>query len=91
MSNSKEYYVITHRATVTGGFGRSRVRLRDGGRWWVTSSGLRFRKSDGECKTDPSKLLLDTIEKIPKPTGVYEEIDRVGYRVFTRRGKRKKK
>lgn len=68
--------MMTHRGTVTGaGFGRSRIRLRDnGGRWWVSTDGIRFSKKDGACRTENSRLLIETIEKIPKPHGVYEEI-----------------
>lgn len=57
--------------------GRSRVMLRPtkSGRWWTSMSGLQFRTTDGYCKTHDRWLLLNTVQKIAHPEGLYEEVD----------------
>lgn len=70
----KRSMLLTHRGSTRGLNGRSRVFLRDCGRWWTSRSGLRFSKENGICRTHDVRLLLDTVEEIEKPHGIYEEI-----------------
>ena len=74
MSGTPRGYIMTHTGSTRGRSGRSRVRLRDTGRWWTSASGIKFRKTDGKCNSHDMELLIQTVRAIPHPDGIDVEI-----------------